>query len=119
MPKKANPTYNLAVCSPELLKLWSPKNTVSPYEVTPKARLKVLWICDCGNEWEAQISHVGRGSRCKLCAVRRTIPCDFAAAGEMIKVTIFGDLDQAKPDHAVKGCNSLLVGQIGITVSGV
>lgn len=98
MPKKANPTYNLAVCSPELLKLWSPKNTVSPYEVTPKARLKVLWICDCGNEWEAQISHVGRGSRCKLCAVRRAAPENTFAARFPDKVKMWSTKNEFGPD---------------------
>jgi hypothetical protein len=48
--------HSLAQKQPELLKQWSPNNTISPYEIAQSSNIKVYWICkNCGyglnNEW--------------------------------------------------------------------
>lgn len=46
---------DLASLKPELLKEWSPKNTIRPTEIGVGSHKKVLWIGACGHEWSAEI----------------------------------------------------------------
>lgn len=46
---------DLASLKPELLKEWSPKNTIQPTEIGVGSHKKVLWIGACGHEWSAEI----------------------------------------------------------------
>ena len=64
MRKAVTAQYNLAALRPDLLKIWSPENPISPDQVAPKASFVAKWICGCGNEWEAPIRNV-RNASCK------------------------------------------------------
>ena len=60
---------DLATTHPYLLKAWSINNAISPREVTAGSHKKVLWVCDKGHEWEAQIvSVIMNVSGCPVCA---------------------------------------------------
>lgn len=67
--KRVKPGFNdLTVKCPDLIIEWSPKNDLSPLDVTPGSNKKVWWICrNCGHEWEALISNRSRGSGCPNC----------------------------------------------------
>ena len=55
---------DLASLKPELLKEWSPKNTIQPTEIGVGSHKKVLWIGACGHEWSAEIRNRVRGAGC-------------------------------------------------------
>jgi len=56
---------------PELLDEWSMSNTLRPDQVTYRSNRKVTWLCRmCSFEWQALISHRGRGSGCPRCVSR-------------------------------------------------
>lgn len=40
---------------PELLKEWSSRNTVSPFEITENSSYEALWQCDKGHIWKATV----------------------------------------------------------------
>lgn len=47
--RKVKPGFNdLGTKYPHLAKEWSPKNTLSPFEVLPGSNVKVLWTCNKG-----------------------------------------------------------------------
>lgn len=70
MPKEAN----LAVTHPQMVKLWSPRNTLSPTDVTAGSHKKVWLICEQGHEWETKIdTFTILGSGCPYCSGRRAI----------------------------------------------
>lgn len=67
--KKVLPGYNdLATTRPDLLQIWSTKNTINPTEVTSKSAKRVLWTCKLGHEWESIISNIAKGKGCPYCA---------------------------------------------------
>ena len=60
---------NLSTIYPNLLKEWSPKNTISPLDIAPKSGKKVWWKCKSGHEWEASLSSRNGGkSGCPYCS---------------------------------------------------
>lgn len=61
---------NLAVNNPKLIHEWHPlKNgELTPYQVTPKSKKKVWWICKLGHEWDAQVKNRNNGSTCPSCS---------------------------------------------------
>lgn len=59
---------DLASLKPELLKEWSPKNTIRPTEIGVGSHKKVLWIGACGHEWSAEIRNRVRGAGCPYCS---------------------------------------------------
>lgn len=59
---------DLASLKPELLKEWSPKNTIQPTEIGVGSHKKVLWIGACGHEWSAEIRNRVRGAGCPYCS---------------------------------------------------
>ena len=66
---------DLATTHPQVLKLWSEKNTLKPTEVTASSHRKVWWRCDRGHEWESQIAVVAvEGCGCPYCMGKRAIP---------------------------------------------
>lgn len=66
---------DLATTHPHLLTAWSPRNTLSPTEVTAGSHKKAWWRCEKGHEWESLIvSYVIDGCGCPYCAGRRAIP---------------------------------------------
>lgn len=64
---------DLATQSPELIKLWSDKNTLDPSTILPNSNKKAWWVCSEGHEWEAQINSVSKGSRCPYCSGRKSV----------------------------------------------
>ncbi len=78
---------DLATVHPHLIKMWSPRNKLSPTEVTAASHKKVWWICEKGHEWEAKIDTVTvMGCGCPYCAGKRAIP------GETDLVTLRPDV---------------------------
>ena len=78
---------DLATTHPNLLKMWSEKNKLTPDSVTAGSKKKVWWTCEKGHEWEAIVSSVAiDGCGCPYCAGKRAIP------GETDLVTLRPDL---------------------------
>ena len=66
---------DLATVHPHLIKMWSPRNELSPREVTAASHKKVWWVCERGHEWEAKVDTVTvMGCGCPYCAGKRAIP---------------------------------------------
>lgn len=66
---------DLATTHPQLLKLWSGKNRLSPTEVTAGSHKKVWWVCEKGHEWDALAVTVALdGCGCPYCAGKKAIP---------------------------------------------
>lgn len=93
--------YNLATAFPALASEWSPRNKKSPHEFTPKAEVKVLWLCSYGHEWPAYINNRARGSRCPVCVASL-----FKSTPEVALVNhLVAWLNQQPPalDYAIPG----------------
>ena len=58
---------DLATTHPQLAKEWSPKNTITPQEVTVGSGKKVLWNCQRGHEYQASVMHRVHGTNCPKC----------------------------------------------------
>lgn len=67
----ATPERNVAVLYPELISLYSEKNTTPLSSITPGSEIKREWVCSEGHEWEATPSSLVRGTRCPYCSNRR------------------------------------------------
>ena len=65
---------DLATIHPEVVQLWSPKNTLLPSQVTAKSRTKAVFVCQLGHEWRASIGHVSNGTRCPYCSGHKVLP---------------------------------------------
>jgi hypothetical protein len=52
---------------PHLVPEWHPENALSPYEVAPTSRKRVMWICRLGHQWEAEIVRRTKGHGCRRC----------------------------------------------------
>ena len=79
--KKIVPGINdLATKYPKAAAMWSNKNACSPSEVAAGSNKKAIFVCpDCGQEFEATISHVvrsvGNGTTgCPVCAGKTVVP---------------------------------------------
>ncbi len=67
--------YNdLETTFPDIAKTWSPKNELSPSEVSPSSNRSILWICENGHEWKARIADRTEGHGCPYCAGQRVWP---------------------------------------------
>lgn len=65
---------SLAADSPNLLSSWSPKNSISPWDISAGSHKKVIWICDKGHEWSASVKNrVIAGSGCPYCSHRAVL----------------------------------------------
>ena len=64
---------DLATQSPDLVRMWSDKNTLDPSTLLPNSNKKAWWVCADGHEWEAQINSVSKGSRCPYCSGRKSV----------------------------------------------
>ncbi len=72
--KQILPGFNdLSTSKPELVKEWSTKNTISPYEVSCWSNKKVWWICELGHEWVSVISDRSSGKGCPYCSNRKIL----------------------------------------------
>lgn len=66
---------DLATTHPELLPMWSERNTLTPFDVSAGSNKKVWWRCEKGHEWETAISTVTlKGCGCPYCEGKRAIP---------------------------------------------
>lgn len=66
---------DLATTHPQLMPMWSPRNTIAPTAITAGSRKKVWWRCERSHEWEAEVFTVATGtSGCPYCAGKRAIP---------------------------------------------
>lgn len=81
---------DLATTHPHIVKLWSPRNELSPIDVTAGSHRKVWLKCEKGHEWETKIDTVALlNSGCPYCAGKR------AVSGETDLATVRPDvLDQ-------------------------
>ena len=59
---------------PELVKQWSVKNSLTPFDVYPRSNKKVLWTCKEHGDWEAYCYHRAKdlGSGCPSCCLNQT-----------------------------------------------
>lgn len=65
---------DLATTHPQLRKLWSPRNRISPEEIPAGSHKTVWWICERGHEWEARVELVALGGAgCPYCTGKRAI----------------------------------------------
>ena len=69
---RLSPTYNLAVCYPEIAAQWdrSANGSLRPEEVGPGSKRKAGWKCpvDLRHKWVATIKNRSNGSGCPCCA---------------------------------------------------
>lgn len=66
---------DLVTTHPQVLPMWSRRNTLSPKSVTAGSHRRAWWICNRGHEWEAVVASVAvEGSGCPYCSGKRAIP---------------------------------------------
>lgn len=70
---------------PALCREWSPRNEMSPHDVSHGSAIRVWWVCDKGHEWQAFVYNraTANGTGCPACTsvgVRKLVPGfnDFA-----------------------------------------
>lgn len=56
-----------------ILKEWSSKNSLKPNEVAYGSNRKMLWLGECGHEWESRIHDRVRGFGCPYCTNRKVL----------------------------------------------
>lgn len=66
---------DLVTTHPHILKLWNPKNSISPREISAGSSRIVLWVCENGHEWEARVHTITKEAcGCPYCSGKRAIP---------------------------------------------
>lgn len=73
--KRVSEKYNLLVVNPAVAAEWHPTKNgdLKPTDVMPGTKKKVWWLCQCGHEWQAQITNRARGKPgCRSCAAKRS-----------------------------------------------
>lgn len=59
----------VAITHPQLQREWSPKNTISPYEITAGSHRRIEWIGSCGHTWMASLNkRTQRKDGCPYCS---------------------------------------------------
>jgi hypothetical protein len=68
--RKLSEENNLAVKCPHLLKEWHPtkNSTLTPFDVTPRGKNIIWWLCEKGHEWQATTGNRYMGTGCPYCA---------------------------------------------------
>lgn len=68
--RKLSQENNLAVKCPHLLKEWHPtkNDDLTPFDVTPRGKNIIWWLCDAGHEWQATTGNRYMGTGCPYCA---------------------------------------------------
>ena len=72
--RRVSEQHNLQVLNPAIAAEWHPTKNgdLRPSDVMPGTKKKVWWLCNCGHEWQAQISNRSRGTTgYRSCAARR------------------------------------------------
>lgn len=63
---------DLASLRPDIARQWSPKNTLSPTEVSEQSNRRVWWVCDKGHEWKTRVQmRTLTGNACPFVLIRR------------------------------------------------
>jgi hypothetical protein len=95
---------DIATTNPELLPLFSSKNTVLPSEVQAGSEKKLMWVCEKGHEWLAQVNSLTRGTRCPVCVNKKVIPGlnDFASRFPRLASEYYSDLNDGVPIESVR-----------------
>lgn len=68
------PGQSFADEHPELVREWSPKNKIGPYEVKPQTHKRILWKCPKNKHpdyWKTPNTRISQNSGCKKCGVDR------------------------------------------------
>jgi hypothetical protein len=58
---------SLAQNYPELVRMWSKKNTHTPDEISPSYTEKVIWVCKYGHEWRRSVPNQIKRKTCPIC----------------------------------------------------
>ena len=68
--KLSTPTkeQSLGFKYPNLAKEWSPKNTLTSFDVYPNSHYLAKWVCLKGHEWESQCHSRIKGTMCLRCS---------------------------------------------------
>lgn len=68
--RKSTKENNLAVCYPEVARLWHPfkNHALTPRDVTPRSHKIVWWRCDKNHEWQESISIMRKRVLCPYCS---------------------------------------------------
>ena len=94
---------DLATTHPGLAREWSPRNALSPEEVTSGSSRKIWWVGKCGHEWEAVVAQRSLANQgCPYCTGRKVL-------------TGFNDLATTHPELAREWSsrNILSANQVG------
>lgn len=60
----------LEITHPHLAKEWSPKNSLHYNDPAIRSVSVILWVGDCGHEWEEKLTNRKSGARCPVCFKR-------------------------------------------------
>lgn len=60
---------------PELVAQWHPTKNgeSSPQSIGVSSKMKVWWLGECSNEWDASVVNRVNGAGCPICAGRRVL----------------------------------------------
>jgi len=67
---------DLASQYPEIAAQWHPTKNAglpAPEEISPWSHRKVVWLCEKGHEWSAEVKARTQGSGCPVCSNRGTV----------------------------------------------
>ncbi len=73
--RKAFPGFNdLFTTNPDLIPLWSKKNTIDPKKIKNGCNSKAIWNCPkCGSEYEMSVISKASGQGCPYCSGHRVL----------------------------------------------
>jgi len=81
---------------PNLLSEWDyKKNNISPFEVAPKSKLKVWWVCPNSHEYEKTINGRANGNDCPNCSSKKR-----STSARNVRIAKTGTLDIKFPEIA-------------------
>lgn len=65
---------DLATTHPELLRFFSPNNSIRPNQIMAGSDVSLEWVCESGHTWWAQVKNIKNGRRCPVCASKKLLP---------------------------------------------
>lgn len=68
---RVNTLTSLGGTMPELVDEWSPKNSVSIYDVSVNSGYRAKWVCSNHGEYEQRVYAKSRGDQCPMCSGRQ------------------------------------------------
>jgi hypothetical protein len=94
--KKSSDTFGSVF--PNLLSEWDyDKNNISPFEVAPKSKLKVWWVCPHSHEYEKTIISRANGYDCPNCSSKKR-----SNSARKVRIAKTGTLDIEYPEIATQ-----------------